>query len=202
MVGNNAVDRTEDGETRRSFMKKGAVATVGVGAVASGAASAQEGQRDETDRVADGLEKQEEGWKAVIFVDGFHSAGRFTIVSGVIDWVPDYGEIDGSWFSDYNTRQIRWQNTDEVVPLFVAQDAPVGEYDENLGFVTDGDANRPKLYEMNEEWVPFDDNSRLLTVNVNPVSEDEAGDVLRNEDWWATDEGGSGGSDGANDSTQ
>lgn len=203
MVGNNAVDRTKDGETRRSFMKKGTVATVGVGAMASGAASAQEGQRDETDRVADGLEKQEEGWKALIFVDGFHSAGQFTIVSDVVDWVPNYGEIDGSWFSDYNTRQIRWQNTGEVVPLFVAQDAPVGQFDEEIGFVTDpNDAHRPQLYEMNKEWAPFSDSSRLLTVNVNPVSEDEADDALRNEDWWATDEGGSGGSDGAGDSTQ
>lgn len=94
--------------------------------------------------------------------------------------MPDYGEIDGSWFSDYNTRQIRWQNTDEVVPLFVAQDAPVGQFDEDLGFVTD--ANRPQLYEMNEEWAPFSDSSRLLTVNVSPVSEKEENDVLQNED--------------------
>lgn len=124
MTDDNTIFDITGDETRRSFIKKGTAVTVGLGAMASGAASAQEGQQDETDRVADGLEKQEQGWKALIFVDAFHSAGRFTIVSDVVEWVPNYGEIKGSWFSDYNTRHIRWQNSDDVVPLFVAQDAP------------------------------------------------------------------------------
>lgn len=109
------------------------------------------------------------------------------MVSDVVDWVPNYGAINGSWFSDYNTRQIRWQNTDKVVSLFVAQDANIGEYDENLGFVTDDDddANQPQLYEINREWTwtPLDDSSRLITVNVSPVSEEEEDAIFENEDW-------------------
>lgn len=199
MTDDNTISDMTGDETRRSFIKKGAVATVGLGATASGVASAQEGQQDETDRVADGLQKQEEGWKALIFVDAFQSAGQFTIVSDVVEWVPNYGEIKGSWFSDYNTRHIRWQNSDNLVPLFVAQDAPIDPFNDGLGFVDDpDDPNRPQLYEMNKEWAPFGDNSRLLTVNVNPVSEEGEKD-LQNEDWWATDEGS--GSDGTDGST-
>lgn len=199
MTDDNTISDMTGDETRRSFIKKGAVATVGLGATASGVASAQEGQQDETDRVADGLQKQEEGWKALIFVDAFQSAGQFTIVSDVVEWVPNYGEIKGSWFSDYNTRHIRWQNSDNLVPLFVAQDAPIDPFNDGLGFVDDpDDPNRPQLYEMNKEWAPFGDNSRLLTVNVNPVSEEEEKD-LQNEDWWATDKGS--GSDGTDGST-
>lgn len=197
MVDNDTINRIADEESRRSFMKKGALATVGVGAMASGTAAAQNGQQDETDRVADSLEEGE-GWKALLFVDNFHPAGQFTIVSDVIDWVPNYGEINGSWFSDYNTRQIRWQNTDEVVSLFVAQDADIGEFDPNLGFVTDDDddANQPQLYEMNREWTwtPLDDSSRLITVNVSPVSEEEEDAIFENEDWWQ--EPGTGGNQG------
>lgn len=57
------------------------------------------------------------------------------------------------------------------MPLFVAQDAFVGQFDENRGFVTDDDddANQPRLYKMNKERVPFSDSSRLLTVNVSPA---------------------------------
>jgi hypothetical protein len=46
---------------------------------------------------------------------------------------------------------IRWLNTNQTVPLFVAQGANVGEYDEELGFVVDvdDDPNQPQLFEMN-----------------------------------------------------
>ena len=160
-------------ETRRSFVKKSAVATVGVGAVGSGVSVAQD----------DGLT---EGWKALISADNFHPEARFTFVSGVLDWSPSYGDIQDSWFSNYNTRMIRWLNTNQTVPLFVAADANVGEFDQDLGFVTDvdDDQNQPQLFEMNKEWTPFGDNPQLITVNASPVAEEEEDEILQNEDWW------------------
>lgn len=178
------LDRIVSDETRRSFLKRGAVATAGVAAATGGVSAQADGDDDFGDL--------DDDWKALTFVDNFHPNARFTFVSGVVEWVPNYGDVRDSWFSEYNTRMIRWLNTDETVPLFVAHDAEVGEYDEGLGFVTDAndDQNQPQLFEMNREWTPFGDNERLVTVNVSPVGEDEEDQILENEDWWQTDETG------------
>lgn len=188
MSDEDLLERIIDDETRRSFMKKGAVATVGAGLAASGTASAQD----------DGGGGLDEGWKALIFTNNFKPQAQFAIVSGVIEWTPNYGEIQDNYFSDYNTRMIRWQNTGEVDQLFVAQDANVGSFDENLGFVTDAndDQNQPQLFEMNKEWTPFGDDSDFITVNASPVGEEEEDSILENEDWWNAGDGGGGGGGG------
>ena len=162
-------------ETRRSFMKKSAVASVGVGALASGGVGAQDADIGE-------------GWKALIFTDSFHPNARFTFVSGVVKWTPNFGEVQDNWFSNYDTYNIRWLNTDNVVPLFVAQDANIGEYDPDLGFIPDADddPNQPQLYEMDQEWTPFGDSPRLITVNASPVPEEDEDSILEDEDWWQT----------------
>jgi hypothetical protein len=179
------LDRITGEETRRSFMKKSAVATAGVGTLASGIGVAQE-------------DEPGEGWKALIFANNFQPQARFAIVSGVVTWTPNYGEIQDNWFSSYNTRMIRWQNTGEKVPLFVAQDAGIGEVDQNLGFITDvdDDPNQPQLFEMNREWTVFGDSPKLITVNASPVPEDEEDRILQDEDWWRA-----GGSQGATNTT-
>ena len=170
--------------TRRSFMKKGAagVATATLATSGLGAAVAQD----------DGTIG--EGWKALIFTNNFHPQGQFSIVSGVTQWTPNFGEVQDNWFSGYNTRMIRWQNTGETVPLFVAQDAPIGEFDQQFGFVVDADddPNQPQLYEMDREWTPFGDSPRLVTVNVSTVPEEEEDQILDGEDWWQ-DAGAEGG---------
>lgn len=179
---NSVLDRISSDETRRSFLKKGAVATAGATA-ASGVASAQNDDDDDGIDVGGDLD---DNWKALIFASNFHPEARFAIVSDVVEWTPNYGDVRDSWFSDYNTRQIRWMNTGEIVSLFVAHEANVGEYDDDLGFITDpdDDQNQPQLFEMNREWTPFGDNPRLVTVNVSPVGEDTEDGILENDDWW------------------
>lgn len=161
-------------------MKKSALAMGGLAIGASGTATAQE-----DDGVFGDLD---DAWKGLIQIDNFHPNARFTFVSGVIEWAPNYGDVQDSWFSDYNTYQIRWLNTDEIVPLYVAHDANIGEYDEELGFIPDADddQNQPQLFEMNREWTPFDDNNRLITINASPVGEEEEDDILETQDWWQT----------------
>lgn len=165
-------------DSRRSFMKKGALASGALALGASGVATAQ----DDDGGVGD----LDDAWKALIQVSNFRPNARFTFVSGVVDWVPNYGDVRDSWFSDYNTYQIRWLNTDEVVPLYVAQDANIGEYDEELGYIPDAndDQNQPQLFEMNREWTPFGDNNTLITVNASPVGEEEEDQILDTQDWW------------------
>lgn len=169
----NASERILGGETRRSFLQKSAVASVAAGAIASGVGGAQDFDLDDE-------------WKALIFADNFHPEARFTFVSGVVEWTPNYGDVRDSWFSDYNTYHIRWLNTDEIVPLFVAHDAEIGEYDQELGFIPDADddPDQPQLFEMNQEWTPFGDNPRLVEVDASPVAEDEEDQILENDDWW------------------
>ncbi|ADB61973.1 hypothetical protein Htur_3108 [Haloterrigena turkmenica DSM 5511] len=168
-------DRLVSDESRRSFLKKSAITTVGVSAAASGVASAQDGDGD----IGEGP------WKALIFQNNFHPEARFTFVSGVIEWNPNYGGIDDSWFTDYNTRMIRWLNTGEHVQLFVANDAEVGQYDENFGFVVDDeDRNQPQVYEVSPEWSLFEDDPRLATINFGPAEEETEDQILETDRWW------------------
>jgi len=163
-------------DSRREFMKKGALATGALTLGASGTAAAQE----DDDGILD------EGWQALIFISNFHPNGRFVFVSDVVDFTPNYGDIQDSFFADYNTYQIRWLDTDEVVPLFVAEDAPIGSYDEDLGFIPDedDDQNQPQVYEVDQEWSPFGDNERLVTLDVSPLDEDDEDALLDTQDWW------------------
>lgn len=180
-------------DSRRSFIKKGALATGALALGASGNAAAQRGSG----------QFEDEGWQALTFIDNFHPNARFSFVSGVVEWVPNYGDVRDSFFTDYNTYQIRWLNTDEVVPLFVAEDADIGEYDSDLGFVPDADddPDQPQLYQMNQEWTPFGDNERLITVNANPVNEDDEDDILETQDWWQISDSGSDGATSTETST-
>ena len=176
--------RVDTDSTRRSFMKTSAagIASAALATTGVGTAVAQD------DGVLD------EGWKGLIFANNFHPQARFTFVSGVTEWTPNFGEVQDNWFSGYDTRMIRWFNTGEVVPLFVAQDANVGEFNQELGFVADvdDDPNQPQVFEMDQEWTPFGDSPRFITVNVSPVPEDEEDQILENEDWWQ-DAGAEGG---------
>lgn len=167
-------------DSRRSFMKKGALASGALALGASGTAMAQDD--------GGGIGDLDDAWKALIHISNFHPDSRFTFVSGVVEWVPNYGDVRDSWFSDYNTYQIRWLNTGEVVSLFVAHDANIGEYDEELGFITDAndDQNQPQVFEVNREWTPFSDNQEFITINASPVGEEEEDDILDNQDWWQT----------------
>ena len=186
-------------ESRRSFLKKSAVATAGVGAAASGTASAQDGDDDI------GANWFENEWKGLVFPQSFYPEARFTFVSGVVEWTPNYGDVQDSWFSDYNTRMIRWLNSGEQDQLFVAEDANIGEYDEELGFIPDqdgDDSDQPQVFEIRPEWAPFGDNQDLITVNFSPAEEETENQILDADDWWqdqqdAFDANGNGGGNGA-----
>ncbi|WP_247002922.1 hypothetical protein [Halosolutus gelatinilyticus] len=196
MTDNNErlIDRLASTESRRSFLEKSAIATVGVSA-ASGVASAQDD--DDDDDIGEDLGAGTR--KASIFQNDFRPEARFSFVSGVIDWNPNYGGIDGSWFTDYNTRTIRWFNTGEHVQLFVASDAELGRYDDDLGFVVDDDdRNRPQVYEMSPEWTLFEGDPKLVTVEFGPVEEEIENQLLEADTWWtdqrdAAATGGNGG---------
>lgn len=198
MSDDNLFESLVDDESRRSFMKKGAAATTAAAIGGAGVVSAHQGQ-NEGENGGEGGDGGvlDEGWKALTFVNNFHPRATFAFVSGVTEWVPNYGPVQAGWFSEYNTRLVRWQNTGEVTPLFVAEDAQIGSFNEDLGFVTDAndDDNQPQLFEVNKEWTPFSEDPRLVTMNVSPVGEEEEDRILQDDDWWLGEEA-AGGADG------
>lgn len=181
-------ERTVSDESRRSFLKKSAVATVGASAAASGVASAQD----------DGA--NEGPWKALVFQTNFYPEARFTFISDVLEWNPNYGGIDDSWFSDYNMRMIRWLNTGEHRQIFVADDADVGQFDDDLGFVVDDqDQDQPQVYEVSPEASVFEDDPKLATIEFSPVEEEAEDQLLASDDWWQDQQdGGVTGGNGGN----
>jgi len=162
-----------EASTRRTFMKQSAAATAGLALVGAG-----------TNTVA--AQSLDDAWKALIFANNFHPEARFAIVSGVVEWTPTYGDIQDSWFSEYNTHHIRWLNSGEIVPLFIAEEANIGENNPDLGYIPEPEEgqDRPQVFEMNQEWTPLSDNQRLITVNANPISDEVAESILESDDWW------------------
>jgi hypothetical protein len=160
-------------------MRKSAAASsaVALGLSATGTAAAQ----------ADDSELIEEQYKALIFEDEFRPNARFSFVSGVIEWVPNWADVRDSLWSDYNTFQIRWLDNGGMSTLFVTEDATqdLPQYDEDLGFIPDDeDPQQPAVYEMSREWAPFGDNEQLRVVNFSPISESEEDEVLDDDGWW------------------
>ena len=180
-------DSGSDGDqSRRSFVRDGALASGGLalGLSAAGTAAAQQNETDAAsgdDTAGSGLEEA----NGLIFAGNFHPGARFAVVSDVVEWIPNYGGVRGVQFVDYNTYMIRWQNTGNVVPLWVAEAADVGQYDGNLGYIADNQAKQqPQFFEMDREYTPLGDNPQLVTVRFSPVPEEDQARVAASEDWW------------------
>lgn len=188
----------EDGmfgsDSRRSFVKKSAVTASALALGATGSAAAQdEAAGGETETGANPFDNGEGGGEAIVQVSSFHPDAQFTFVSGVIDWTPDVPAVSDDVWDSYNTYQIRWLNTNQIVPIWVEQDATLGEYDEGLGYVPDDqDPTQPQLYEMDQEWELFDEGNDLVEVTFSTVPEEEEDQILENDDWWQDDDVGSG----------
>ncbi|WP_231188236.1 twin-arginine translocation signal domain-containing protein [Haladaptatus sp. DYF46] len=176
-----------DASTRRTFLKTSALASVGTAltAVGSGVAGAETG--------ADNAMALQEGEKGLVFQNSFRPGARFVFTSDVVQWTPNVPEVQDNVWTNYQTRMIRYLNTNEQVPFFVAKAANIGQFDSNLGFVTDQqDPQQPNVYEMDQEFTVFDDSSFLVTVNFSTIPENEETNILENDDWWQLQQGGDG----------
>ena len=193
MTEGNGNDSSE--ESRRSFMRKGALASgaAALGLSSSGSAAAQEEGTETaqdsgtaTAQADDGAVRAEQGRQALIFANEFNPNARFAFISDALDWSPNFGDVRGGLFTDYDTYMIRWSNTGEIAPFFVASDANVGEFNDEAGFVVDADddPDQPQLFQMSREFATSDENQQLLQVQFSPVPEDEEDAVLAVEPWW------------------
>jgi len=178
-------------DSRRSFMKKGALTT---SALALGASTTAAGQTGNETGTGTGVEDDDDfdfddaGGSALIVADNFHPSGRFVFVSDVVSWTPQLPDVRDSLWTDYNTYMIQWLGTNEIVPLWVAEDANVGTFDQESGYVADlnEDLDRPQVWEMENDWSPLGDNERLTNVDFEPVDEDAEDGILDNDSVWGT----------------
>ncbi|QLH80223.1 twin-arginine translocation signal domain-containing protein [Halosimplex pelagicum] len=128
--------------TRRSILKKGALATGAAVGVAGCAGLGDEGPAAQTDTDGDGatdtdvLDDGTDGDdaveagsdKALMFAEEFRGGAQFRVTSPVIEQQPEVeGVEDGDIWSDYNTRVVEYVNAEEDVLFFPAHDAEITE---------------------------------------------------------------------------
>lgn len=127
--------------SRRTVLKAGGITLAGTGLAASGlgTAGAQNQQDDGFDPDADYF-VEGESMEGLMFQNAFVPGGLFTIASPVIDFTPDVDEVQDELFDSYNMRTIRYvrPNTRNV-SLFPDDEASIGPFEEEFGFVVDDD---------------------------------------------------------------
>ena len=202
------LDLSSGDTSRRSVLKKSALAVAGTGILGSsmGSAAAQEGGNggqnggNDGDPFDEDLFVANESMKGLIFRDQWEPNNLFTISSPIIDVAPDVPEVEDNVWSGYNSRMIRILGTNENVLFFPANDAALGPYDDNFGYVVDDDflndnneivvdgaplgdeggaddqelqQLRPTVYAWNREQNLFGDSDNLLTVEFSPIPDDQ-----------------------------
>lgn len=174
-------------ESRRSFVKKGALAGSALALGASGSAAAQTDDDGTPTTPTDTAEEVD----AVVQVSNFHPNGRFNFTSSVIDWTPTFPGVANDAWANYNTYMIRWLNTNEMVPLWVEQDANIEVFPPQAGFIPDEQdpENQIQLYEMDPEMESFEDSDDVVQVGINPVSEEEAENIRETDDFYDDQQG-------------
>ena len=181
-------DRVMDESSRRNFLKKGALATVGTGLVASGTAAAQE--EDDNDVFVN-----DEQSRCVMFQNDFRPESEFVIVSPVIDWTPRVPANLGTPFEGYNTRIISYRDSGDNVLFFQSQDAQVPNYNEEAGYVVDDDESfgeneftQPEVFSLWNDASFFEGTNRLVTASFSAVEEDFENDIWDDEDFDGDDD--------------
>ena len=171
-------------ESRRSFVKKGALASGGLTFGLSGTGAAQDGGNGSDGNGGGGNGggnggdggSVAEGGKALMFNDEFRPGAQFRVVSPVVEQQPDVSGVNqGDIWSDYNTRIIEFVNTNERVTLFPAHDAEI---------------EQGQTYTLQDNFSLFADDTNdegIVSVSFEPVGQNEA---VADDDWDVLDEGG------------
>lgn len=201
----NDNDTTESfvSDSRRSILKAGALAaaSLGVGGAATGTTTAQEdgdvgviGDDDATG--SEELFVENEASTGAIYRQAWIPSGMFTIASPVIDFTPEAPGISDNFFDSYNTRIARYVGTNQNFLFFPQDNATIGPYEEELGYVVDDDfvegdqvvVDGTPIDELSEEqmrqirptiWIFsrnnqfFSGDSYVLSVDFSPIPENQ-----------------------------
>ncbi len=171
-------------ESRRSFVKKGALAGSALALGGTGAAAAQQTETPTETPAGEGLQEID----GLVQASAYRPGGRFMFVSGVVDWTPDVPGVANDVWADYNTYMIRWLNTNQIVPLWIEGGAVLNSMDDHLGYIPDDEAgDQPELYEMQAGDEDFEDGDQLIQVALNEVPQEPAEAILEQDEWWQDD---------------
>lgn len=116
-MNDNATQSPIDSVSRRTVLKRSAAAAgaLGVGSAAVGGAAGQD------DSPA--------GMRAMMYLDQVYPLARFQVISPSLDWTPPFESLpDGVQRpvgENYDTRLIRYQNTNERVLFFPRTDVQI-----------------------------------------------------------------------------
>jgi hypothetical protein len=174
MVDVNPLAMNGDEDTRRSFLKRGAFATVGSDFAASTAA-AQGG----TDEAGGGDVVADETFEAVTHAGQIRPLGQFYITSPGLDFTPAVPERFGGPMTGYDMRIATYMNTAERFHLYVANDAEFPPYRDANGYVVDDEGeygpeewHPPEMYTFTGEFRQFGESDQLVRVEFAPLAED------------------------------
>lgn len=170
-------------ESRRTFLKKGALASgVAVGlAGCSQIRGDEQAPTNETDTTTatetpTGDGDAGGGGKALMFNSEFNGGAQFRVVSDVLEAHPTVeGVQEGDIWSEYNTRMIEYLNTDENVTFFPAHDATV---------------EQDQVYELHDNFTWFGDNVNdegIIDVKFTQVGNEQ---VFAADNWEVVEQGG------------
>ncbi|WP_435179361.1 hypothetical protein [Halorussus sp. AFM4] len=181
MTDDSIASRLLDAGSRRRFLRRGAVATVGAGLAAAGTAAGQDGD-DENINVDDEL------FKVATFQTNFHPGAQFVIVSDVIEWTPNVPANLGTSLNGYNTHMVAYLNTGERVPMFIIEQAELtAEYDSQRGYYVDPDDTdddgfrQPQVYETQNEYSLYEETDNIVSLLASPLEEDAENHIFSGE---------------------
>lgn len=164
-------------ETRRSFVKKGALASgaAALGLSSTGTTVAHQEENDDDDAVL-----EDEQFRVATFQNNFRGGARFIITSDVVEWVPNVPPNLGGPFTGYNTHFATYLNTAGRFPIFIADGAELdAQFDQEEGFFVDPDQSfgenefvQPQVYALENKFSFYEDTDRIVTAYANPLEED------------------------------
>ena len=186
MVDRNFLTNEADEDTRRSFLKKGALATAGTVAGAGSAAGQETAGQETSSQETTAQEGSDNGtifvddemFQGLMYSDQIRPLSNFYITSPVLNYTPNVPERLGGPVTEYNMRIITYVATAERVQLFVPNDASFPEYSDYFGYIVDDEGqypedewHPPEVYTFTGEFQPYKDTDKLAQVKFAPLEQ-------------------------------
>jgi len=147
-------DTSHSTDSRRTFLKKSAVTSgvLMVGLSSTGTAAAQNDSNGQ-EPVQNGG-----GGEGLMYTNEFNGEALFRVISPVLNENPEVDTDDDIFDEEYNSRRIRYLNTDEEMYLFPTEDAEIQE---------------GNIYQLSDSFSLFEDNGELMEVEFDSATEDD-----------------------------
>lgn len=116
-MANDDTNPSSDSVSRRTVLKRGALtaSALGLGSAAAGGAAGQD--------------ESPQSMRALMYLDQVYPLSRFQVVSPSLEWTPEFENLPEGVQTpvgeSYDTRILKYRNTDERVLFFPRSDAEI-----------------------------------------------------------------------------